>query len=150
MNSAQNSVSSENLTEKPRTENQRMKLLTKESNNVVKNGWLTPYIEKDLTKTLRSSEKVELWLRAHFSHPMKQPVDFVQDNEGLQYGAERTNAAESVLTSLAALGISSGIFSALQEEENSSTAKFWRLMSTAEVFQCSNPNFLNYFLMSCC
>ena len=150
MNSAQNSVSSENLTEKPTTENQRVQLLTKETNSVVKNGWLTPYIEKDLTKTLRSSEKVELWLRAHFSHPTKQPVDFVQDNEGLQYGAERTNAAESVLTSLAALGISSGIFSALQEEENSSTAKFWRIMSTAELFQCSNPNFLNYFLMSCC
>ena len=150
MNSGQNSISSVNLAEKPRTENQSMKLLTKEPNTVVKNGWLTPYIEKDLTKTLRSSEKVELWLRAHFSYPMKQPVDFVQGNEGLQYGAERTNTAESVLTSLAALGISSGIFPALQEEENISTAKFWRIMSTAELFQCDNPNFLNCFLIPWC
>ena len=99
------------------TEETRVKILTKEP-ETLKHGWLLPYIEQDLTKSLRSSEKVELWLRAHFSHQIKQPTNYVQNNEGLQYG-ERTNAAESVLTSLAALGISSGIFSAIQEDDSS-------------------------------
>lgn len=83
-----------------------------------KHGWLAPYIEHDLTKSLRSSEKVELWLKAHFSHPIgQQSSGYMQENQGLQHG-ERTRATESVLTSLAALVISSGIMSTFQDEES--------------------------------
>ena len=84
----------------------------------LKHGWLVPYIDHDLNKSLRSSEKVELWLRAHFSHPIgEQSTNYVQENRGLQYG-ERTQAAERVLTSLAALVISSGITSTVKDEES--------------------------------
>jgi len=90
----------------------------KERGNL-KHGWLVPYIDHDLNKSLRSSEKVELWLRAHFSHPIgEQSTNYVQENGGLQYG-ERTQAAESVLTSLAALVISSGIMCTVQDGESS-------------------------------
>lgn len=96
------------------------RLVTKEVESF-KTGWLAPYIEHDLTKSLRSSEKVELWLRAHFSHPIgEQLADYVQENDaGLQYG-ERTPAAESVLTSLAALVISSGIMTTVGQDEEGS------------------------------
>ena len=84
-----------------------------------KHGWLAPYIEHDLTKSLRSSEKVELWLKAHFSHPIGQQLSgYMQENQGLQRG-ERTRATESVLTSLAALVISSGVMSTFQDNDNS-------------------------------
>lgn len=86
----------------------------KGADSLTKKGWLAPYIEQDLTKSLRSSEKVELWLRAHFSNRTgQQAADFVQENEGLQYG-ERTHATESVLTSLAAM-----VISTLRDEEAS-------------------------------
>ena len=78
--------------------------LTDEANRFHQ-GWLAPYIEQDLLKTLRSSEKVEFWLRAHFS---SQPIsERFHEKEGtsVQHG-EKTNAAQSVITSLAALEIS--------------------------------------------
>ena len=74
---------------------------------VLQRGWLAPYIEQDLSAgTLRSSEKVELWIRAHFSHPVRESG--LHDGEGVsiqQSENEKTNATESVITSLAALEI---------------------------------------------
>lgn len=75
-----------------------------EEGRILQQGWLAPYIEQDLSaNTLRSSEKVELWLRAHFSPPVSECS---HDGEGIstQHG-EKTNATESVITSLAALEI---------------------------------------------
>lgn len=75
-----------------------------EEGRILQQGWLAPYIEQDLSaNTLRSSEKVELWLRAHFSPPVNECS---HDGEGIsmQHG-EKTNATESVITSLAALEI---------------------------------------------
>ena len=73
---------------------------------VFQHGWLAPYIEHDLSATtLRASEKVELWIRAHFSHPVSECF---HNGEGVsiqQSEHEKTNATESVITSLAALEI---------------------------------------------
>ena len=67
-------------------------------------GWIAPYIEHDLSaRPLRSSEKVELWLRAHFSHTVSERLHNEEGNS-IQPG-ERSSAAESVITSLAALEI---------------------------------------------
>lgn len=84
-------------------------------------GWLAPYIEHDLSaRTLRSSEKVELWIRAHFSHPISESA-YNKEGNSLQYG-EKTNATESVLTSLAALEISRlEMISTLNDEERINT-----------------------------
>lgn len=74
---------------------------------VVQHGWLAPYIEQDLSAgTLRSAEKVELWIRAHFSHPVRECG--LHDGEEVlmqQSENEKTTATESVITSLAALEI---------------------------------------------
>jgi len=74
---------------------------------VLQRGWLAPYIKQDLSAgTLRSSEKVELWIRAHFSHPVRECG--LHDREEVsrqQSENEKTNATESVITSLAALEI---------------------------------------------
>lgn len=97
------------------SENASLQLKTK-SGERFKNGWLAPYIEQNLTKSLKSSEKVELWLRAHFSHPTGQrATGYKQEHVGqaFQYG-ERSTASESVLTSLAAM-----VISTLQDTESS-------------------------------
>ena len=64
------------------------------------------YIEQDLTaRMLTSSEKVELWISAHFSHPARECF---HDGEGISVQKskiEKSNATESVITSLAALEI---------------------------------------------
>ena len=72
----------------------------------LQHGWLAPYIEQDLSaSTLRSSEKVELWLKAHFSHTVSESLHDKKGNS-IQYGGEKTNSAESTITSLAALEFS--------------------------------------------
>ena len=77
-----------------------------EEGRVLQQGWLAPYIEHDLSaRTLRPSEKVELWIRAHFSHPVRECF---HDGEGISMQKskiEKSNATESVITSLAALEI---------------------------------------------
>ena len=77
-----------------------------EKGTVLQQGWLAPYIEHDLkARMLTSSEKVELWIRAHFSHPARECF---QDREGISVQKskiEKSNATESVITSLAALEI---------------------------------------------
>ena len=77
-----------------------------EEGTVLQQGWLAPFIEQDLSaSTLTSSEKVELWIRAHFSHPARECF---YDGEGISMQKskiEKSNATESVITSLAALEI---------------------------------------------
>lgn len=69
-------------------------------------GWLTPHIKQDLSKTLRSSEKVELWLRAHFSN-YKTRACFHEKNIPSAEHSEKPDTVQSVITSLAAVEISS-------------------------------------------
>ena len=77
-----------------------------EEGTVLQQGWLAPFIEQDLSaRSLRFSEKVELWISAHFSHPVRECF---HDGEGISMQKskiEKPNAIESVITSLAALKI---------------------------------------------
>ena len=69
-------------------------------------GWLAPYIERDLSTALRSSEKVELWLRAHFSNYQTRACFHEKDIPSAEQ-SEKPNTVQSVITSLAAVEISS-------------------------------------------
>ena len=120
MNCSAQSTSPATLKEESNcTENASVQL--RKSSESFKSGWLAPYIEQDMTKTLRSTEKVELWLKAHFSsQPSGQQASGYRqeyEEQGLQYG-ERTPASESVLTSLAAM-----VLSTLQDTESSGKLK---------------------------